>query len=75
MAGNLKLEQGQMWRAGDEFFRIVELERLEVVYNANLSPSPIGATRHHVSKKEFCRLIKNATLLSKEEIDEAWRTP
>ena len=58
----LKLEQGQVWKAGDDYLRIVELHRLEVKYKSMKDLSTREGTHHHVSKKEFCRLIKNATL-------------
>ncbi len=69
----MKLQQNQVWKLGDEFLRIVRLERLAVEYKQvkNLG-SPEG--RHfQVSKKEFCRLIKIATLLTHEEIRAAER--
>jgi hypothetical protein len=58
-----KLRQGQVWQHGDEFIRIVQLERLEVGYKVlkNLK-SGVGEHRH-TSKKDFCRLLKSATLL------------
>jgi hypothetical protein len=62
----LKLQQGQVWKAGDEYLRIVDLQRLEVKYKSMKDLEAREGTHHHVSKKEFCRLIKNATLLSSE---------
>ncbi len=60
----MKLEQNQVWQNGDEYFRIVHLERLEVQYKLVLG-APMGpGSHHHVSKKEFCRLIKSATLVT-----------
>jgi len=59
----LKLRQGQVWQHGDEFIRIVQLERLEVGYKV-LKNLKSGAGEHrHTSKKDFCRLLKSATLL------------
>lgn len=59
----LKLRQGQVWQHGDEFIRIVKLERLEVGYKV-LKNLKSGAGEHrHTSKKDFCRLLKSATLL------------
>ena len=63
-----KLQQGQVWKKGDDYFRIVELERLEVKYKAMKTLAEREGTHHHVTKKEFCRLIKGATLLSKDEV-------
>ena len=63
----MKLQQGQVWKAGDEFLRIVELHRLEVKYKAMTDVVTREGTHHHVTKKQFCRLIKNATLLDGEQ--------
>lgn len=59
----MKLQQGQVWKQGDEYIRIVHLERLEVRYKSLLDPSSKDGSHHTTSKKEFCRLIKGATLL------------
>lgn len=62
----MKLAQNQIWQTEDHSFRIVKLERLAVQYKV-LSDSPDAkGTHHHVTKKEFCRLIKSATLLQPE---------
>jgi hypothetical protein len=58
----LKLQQGQLWKLTDGFVRIVELHRLEVKYKAMQDPALPDGTHHHVTKKEFCRLIKGGTL-------------
>lgn len=69
----MKLAQNQMWKKGAEYLRIVHLERLEVQYKA-ITDLPSGkGTHHHVSKKEFCRLLKGATLLTHEQVLEIWR--
>jgi hypothetical protein len=60
----MKLQQGQVWKVGDEFLRIVHLERLEVKYKAIKDLATGEGTHHHVTKKQFCRLIKGATLVS-----------
>lgn len=62
----MKLQQGQVWKAGDEYLRIVDLERLEVKYKAMKDLASREGTHHHVTKKQFCRLLKNATLLPAE---------
>ncbi len=68
----MKLQQNQVWKKGDEYLRIVELERLEVHYKA-IRDLLTGAGKHHrVSKKEFCRLLKEATLLTQEQVREIW---
>lgn len=63
MAITIKLQQGQIWQQGEEYFRIVRLERLEVEYKSTMTLAAKKGTHHRVSKKEFCRLIKKATLL------------
>lgn len=58
----LKLQQGQTWHANGEYLRIVKLERLSVEYKSLLDPMTKDGTHHTATKKEFCRLIKGATL-------------
>jgi hypothetical protein len=62
----LKLKQGQIWKRGDEFIRIVHLERLEVRYKVVKDLKSGEGTHHHASKKDFCRLLKSAVLLVPE---------
>lgn len=65
----VKLRQAQVWKQGEEYFRIVRLERLEVEYKSTTALAAKKGTHHTASKKEFCRLIKNAELVG------ATRTP
>ncbi len=60
----LKLEQGQIWKQGDEFLRIVKWSRLAIEYKKMTDPAAKDGTVHDVTKKEFCRLIKGATLMT-----------
>jgi hypothetical protein len=62
----LRLQQGQVWKRGDEFIRIVHLERLEVEYKTLKNLETGKGKHHHTWKKDFCRLLKSATLLSPE---------
>ena len=62
----LKLQQGQIWKRGDEFIRIVQLARLEVGYKVVKNLKSGEGTHHHTSKKDFCRLLKSASLLGPE---------
>jgi len=59
----MKLQQGQIWKLQDQHVRIVHLERLRVDYKATKLPGDKDGTHHQVTKKEFCRLLKGATLL------------
>ena len=68
----MKLWQNQVWKQGDKYLRIVELERLEVQYKDVENLLTRVGVHHRVSKKEFCRLIKGATLLTQEEVREIW---
>ena len=63
----MKLEQGQIWKQGEDYFRIVEWARLTIEYKTMKDPASKAGTRHRVSKKEFCRLIKGAVLLAPEK--------
>jgi hypothetical protein len=60
----LRLRQGQVWKLGDEFIRIVDLERLEVGYKLMKNLESGEGSHHRISKKDFCRLLKTATLLA-----------
>ena len=59
-----KLRQGQVWKHGDEFIRIVRLERLEVGYKTFKNLKTGEGKHHHTSKKDFCRLLKACRLLA-----------
>jgi hypothetical protein len=59
----MKLCQGQIWKKGKEYIRIVRLERLEVEYKTLPSPTSKEGPRQVTSKKDFCRLLKEARLL------------
>lgn len=59
----MKLEQGQIWKKNNKYYRIVEWARLEIVYKIMQDPNSPDGHHHTVTKKEFCRLIKGAELL------------
>ena len=59
----LKLQQGQVWQQGETFLRITHLERLSVDYKAMTSLTSGTGKVQKATKKEFCRIIKGATLL------------
>jgi hypothetical protein len=60
----MKLCQGQIWKQDKEYLRIVRLERLEVEYKSMTSLASKKGTLHTTSKKDFCRLLKGAKLLT-----------
>lgn len=62
----MKLQQNQLYKQGDDYIRIVELERMAVRYKTMKDPIAAVGTIHQVTKKEFCRLIKEAELLDYE---------
>ncbi len=68
----MKLAQNQVWKQHDEYFRIVILDRLQVQYKSVRNLLTRVGEHHHVSKKEFCRLIKGARLLTQAEVREIW---
>ena len=59
----MKLRQGQIWKCGGEYVRIVLLERLEVGYKSATNSKFSDGQHRHTSKKDFCRLLKGATLI------------
>jgi hypothetical protein len=67
----MKLCQGQTWKLDQQFFRVTRLERLAVEYKVINDLMTKEGTRQRVTKKEFCRLIKKAVLLSPQEVAAA----
>ena len=63
----LLLQQNQLWKNGDELIRIVNLERLAVDYKIIKDYETKEGTHHRLTKKEFCRMIRKATLLNPVE--------
>lgn len=61
----MKLEQGQIWKQGEDFIRIVTWARESIVYKTMKDPIAKVGTTQTATKKEFCRLIKGAELLQK----------
>lgn len=75
MTSGIKLKQGQVWKHGEEYLRIVHLERLEVEYKAISDLATGKGVHHHVSKKDFCRLLKTATPLTPEMLTALRQKP
>lgn len=59
----MRLAQNQLWRKENKFYRIVRLERLAVDYKELDPMDPDKGDHYSVSKKEFCRLIKNGEVV------------
>lgn len=68
----MKLAQNQVYQQGSNYLRIVQLERMEVQYKAITILLTRDGEHHRVSKKEFCRLIKGARLLTQDEVRAIW---
>ncbi len=64
----MKLQQGQVWKTDAEYIRVVKLERLAVDFKICEASQPQNGTHQRMTKKQFCRLIKSATLLSADEV-------
>lgn len=64
----MKLKQGQVWKLDEQYVRITQLERLKVGYKSMKNLATREGHSVELSKKEFCRLIKTATLLTDDEI-------
>lgn len=67
----MKLEQGQTWKTHPEvhshngaslYLRIVQLARLSVDYKEMENPNSPDGRHKNTTKKQFCRMIKNAEL-------------
>jgi len=60
----VKLCQGQVWKKDGQYIRLVRLERLEVEYKSMDTLAGKSGKKTVTSKKDFCRLLKGAHLLS-----------
>jgi hypothetical protein len=60
----MKLQQGQIWQCGIEFVRIIDLQRLEVGYKSATDLEFTDGKHKRTSKKDFCRLLKGAILIT-----------
>lgn len=67
----MKLQQDQVWQLADVCYRIVHWDRMYIVYKEMKDLATKKGPEKQVSKKEFCRLIKGAILLTPEEVREA----
>lgn len=59
----MRLRQNQIWLKGGEYFRIVQLDRTEVQFKTLSDPLSGRGPHTTVTKKEFCRLLKDAELI------------
>jgi hypothetical protein len=60
----MKLQQNQIWKRGNEHICIVVLERMRVEYKVMTDLATREGKHHQATKKEFCRLLEGAVLLS-----------
>ena len=67
----MRLRQNQVWQRDERYIRIVSLERLSVEYKVMRDLTTKEGEHHQVTKKEFCRLLKGAVLVSPAEADSA----
>lgn len=64
----MKLQQNQIWKQGNLYIRIVHRDREAVDYKLLTDPATKTGKHLHATKKEFCRLLKGATLMSQAEM-------
>lgn len=62
----MRLQQGQLWKQGDVYYRIVHLERLAVEYKELKAANSLDGFHRGATKKDFCRLIKGAMLMNQK---------
>ncbi len=65
----MKLQQNQIWKKGDYYIRIVELERMSVEYKGMKDLSTKEGERHRATKKDFCRMLKGAVLQTPSKVE------
>lgn len=57
-----KLKQGQVWKVGEDYYRIVKWQRLTIEYKHITDWETREGTVHTASKKDFCRMIRSGDL-------------
>lgn len=60
----MKLLEGQLWKTGEDYLRILHRDNLRVIYKKMKDPATKEGTEHQARKKEFCRMLKDAVLLT-----------
>lgn len=60
----MKLRQSQVWKLDKQYILVVQVERLAVDYKVMKNLTTREGVHQHLSKKEFCRLLKGAVLMS-----------
>jgi hypothetical protein len=63
----MRLQQNQIWKKGDSYLCIVELQRLSVKYKRMKDLDSREGEQREVTKKVFCRLLKEAVLVSPKD--------
>jgi hypothetical protein len=66
----MRLFQDQVYQKGEQFIRIVRLDRYEVEYKTTTGSTKGEGTVAVLVKKEFCRLLKGMTLVVPEKKSE-----
>jgi hypothetical protein len=66
----MKLQQGQLWKKGNEYIRIVQWARLDIEYKLMTELESGEGTFHELGKKDFCRLLKGAQLIQADPAKE-----
>jgi len=67
----MKLQQGQMWKKGNDYVRIVHWERLAIEYKLMEGTPNRRGKVYRVTKKEFCRMLQGAQLLVNAPAEDA----
>ncbi|MCK5804072.1 MAG: hypothetical protein KAI66_14650 [Lentisphaeria bacterium] len=63
----MRLHQNQIWKKDDQYICIVVLERMRVEYKTMEDLTAKEGKHQQATKKEFCRLLKGASLVSPSE--------
>jgi len=63
----MRLFQDQLYKKGEQFIRIVRLDRYEVEFKTTQGDPKGEGTQQVYMKKEFCRLLKHMTLVVPEK--------
>lgn len=66
----MRLFQDQIYQKGNQFIRIIRLDRYEVEFKTTQGDPKGDGPVEVFKKKEFCRLLKHSTLIFPPKLGE-----
>lgn len=67
----MRLLEGQLWKVGESYWRILYRDNRRVVYKVMKDAAKKEGEEVEATKKEFCRQLKHAVLLTPDHVRES----